>query len=173
MAACDVRRSVPVCRPCYEALPSNKQMLPTQYMANGNLIGRHPELLRHMPYAHRLIPPDSSRDIATPRLRGYKWSGLGEGIQATRKERHCARRPAGNDRKQIIAFPPKYIGEYVLAIFVGVNPDDTTRCLVATVTKQMLKLQMALLRNRNLVVQSCQCDAEEVAKWSPTEDQIR
>ena len=28
---------------------------------------------------------------------------------------------------------------------------------------------MALLRKHNLVVQSCQYDAEEVAKWSPTE----
>ena len=30
-------------------------------------------------------------------------------------------------------------------------------------------MQVALLRKHNLVVQSCQYDAEEVAKWSPTE----
>ena len=77
--------------------------------------------------------------------------------------------PQATTEKQVLAFPPKYIGESFQAIFVGVNPDDTTRGLFATVTKEMFEMQVAWLRKHNLVVQSCQYAAEEVAKWSPTE----
>ena len=77
--------------------------------------------------------------------------------------------PQATAEKQVLAFPPKDLGESFQAIFVGVNPDDTTRGLVATVTKELFELQVALLRKHNLVVQSCQYDAEEVANWSPTE----
>ena len=43
--------------------------------------------------------------------------------------------PQSTTEKQVLAFPPKDLGESFQAIFVGVNPADTTRGSVATVTK--------------------------------------
>ena len=56
-AACNGRRCVPVCRLCHAALSPKKPWLPAQALANGNWLGRHPEILRQMPYAHRLLLP--------------------------------------------------------------------------------------------------------------------
>ena len=58
--------------------------------------------------------------------------------------------PQASTDKQVFAFPPKDLGDSFQAIFVGVNPDDTTRGLVATVTKELYELQVALLRKHLL-----------------------
>ena len=168
-AACDGRRSVPVCRPCYAALSSKKPRLPTQSLANGNWLGRHPEILRQMPYAHRLLLPTArviSQRVVFAATNGQDWE---KAFKQKGMEGIVLVVPQAATQKQVLAFPPKDLGDTFQAIFVGVNPDDTTRGLVATVTKKLYELQVELLRKHNLVVQSCQYDAEEVAKWKPTE----
>ena len=77
--------------------------------------------------------------------------------------------PQASTEKQVFAFPPKDLGDSFQAIFVGVNPDDTTRGLLATVKKELFELQTTWLRKYNSVVQTCHYDAEEVATWRPTE----
>ena len=54
--ACSGRRCVPVRRSCYTAPSPRKHGFPRS-LANGNWLGRHPEILRQMPYAHRLLLP--------------------------------------------------------------------------------------------------------------------
>ena len=63
--------------------------------------------------------------------------------------------PQASTEKQVFAFPPKDLGDSFQAIFVGVNPDDTTRGLVATVTKELFEVQTAWLRRYDSVVQAC------------------
>ena len=77
--------------------------------------------------------------------------------------------PQASTEKQVFAFPPKDLGDSFQAIFVGVNPDDTTRGLVAIVKKDLFELQTTWLRKYNSVAQTCHHDADEVATWRPTE----
>ena len=69
----------------------------------------------------------------------------------------------------MFAFTPKDLGDSFQAIFVGVDPDDITRGLVARVTKGLFVLQTTSLRKYNIVVQSCHYDAEQGAKRQATE----
>ena len=168
--ACTGQRAVPVCRLCYTALAATKPRMPLHALANGLWLGRHPEILRQMPYAHRLLLPTtrvmSQRAVfgATSGAdweKAFKQKGM-EGIvlfvsQASRE-------------KQVSAFPPKDLGDTFQAIFVGVNPDDTTRGLVATVTKQLFEGQARLLRKHNVVVQASHYD-EDLVPETPRESQ--
>ena len=77
--------------------------------------------------------------------------------------------PQASTEKQVFEFPPNDLCDSFQAIFIGVNPDDTTRGLVATVKKDLFELQTTWMRKYNSVVQTCQYDAEEVATWRETE----
>ena len=53
-----------------------KPWLPTQALANGNWLGRHPEILRQMPYAHRLLLPTArviSQRVVFAAAGGQDW----------------------------------------------------------------------------------------------------
>ncbi len=60
---CKGEGTVRVCRPCYEAVRPQKPRLSAQMLANGFWLGRHPEIMRQMPYAHGLMLP-SARVVA-------------------------------------------------------------------------------------------------------------
>ena len=59
------------------------------------------------------------------------------------------------------------LGESYQALFVGVDPDDRTKGLLAIVTKELFEAQVQLLQAHNLVVkQYSTYDGEEFAKYS-------
>ena len=88
-----------------------------------------------MPYAHRLLLPTArviSQRVVFAATNGQDWEkdfkqkGMGGIVLVV---------PQATTEEQVLAIPPKDLGESFQAIFVGVNPDDTTRGLVATVTE--------------------------------------
>ena len=108
-----------------------------------------------MPCAHRLLLPTArviSQRVVFAATNGQDWE---KAFKQKGMDGIVLVVPQATTEKQVLAFPPKDLGESFQAIFVGVNPDDTTRGLVATVTKELFELQVALLRKHNLVVQSC------------------
>ena len=51
-------------------------LVPVQALANGNWLGRHPEILRQMPYAHRLLLPSArviSQRVVFAAGNGQDW----------------------------------------------------------------------------------------------------
>ena len=126
--------------------------MPTHALANGLWLGRHPEILRQMPFAHRLILP--SARVVSQRVvfaatngedyeRAFGQKGM-EGIVIVV--------PQASAKKVVLEFPPRDLGESFRAVFVGTNPNDTTKGLLATVTKELFREQAELLRNFNKVV---------------------
>ena len=112
--------------------------MPTQALANGNWLGRHPEILRQMQYAHRLLLPTArviSQRVVFAATNSQDWE---KAFKQKGMDGIVLIVPQASADKQIFAFPPKDLGDSFQAIFVGVNPDDTTRGLVATVTKLSL-----------------------------------
>ena len=45
------------CHDCYNCLRKATPEMPVNAMANGRWLGRHPEIMRSMPYGHRLLLP--------------------------------------------------------------------------------------------------------------------
>ena len=92
-----------------------------------------------MPCAHRLLRPTaraiSQRVVFAAAGRqdwetAFKQKGM-EGI--------VIMVPQGSTEKQVFAFPPKDLGDSFQAIFVGANPDDTTRGLLANSHERALR----------------------------------
>ena len=73
--------------------------------------------------------------------------------------------PQATAETPVFSYPPADLGESFQAIFVGVNPDDTTKGLVATVTKKLYALQASWLQTHNHIVQAMKFNEAEVAKW--------
>ena len=46
-----------VCHDCYNCLRQANHDMPVNALANGRWLGRHPEIMRSMPYGHRLLLP--------------------------------------------------------------------------------------------------------------------
>ncbi len=122
-----------------------------------------------MPYAHRLLLPTArviSQRVVFAAGGGQDWE---KAFKQKGMEGIVLVVPQASTEKQVFAFPPKDLGDSFQAIFVGVNPDDTTRGLLATVKKELFELQTTWLRKYNTVVQTCHYDVEEVATWRATE----
>ena len=112
---------------------SSDLWLPTQALANGNWLGRHEEILRQMPYAHRLLLPTVrviSQRVIFGANNGQDWE---KAFKQKGMDGIVLIVPQATTEKLVFSFPPKDLGDSFQAIFVGVNPDDTTRGLIATV----------------------------------------
>ena len=46
-----------LCHDCYNCLRKAAPEMPANALANGRWLGRHPEIMRSMPYGHRLLLP--------------------------------------------------------------------------------------------------------------------
>ena len=46
-----------LCYDCYNCLRKATPQMPVNALANGRWLGRHPEIMRSMPYGHRLLLP--------------------------------------------------------------------------------------------------------------------
>ena len=74
--ACNGDHTVPVCTGCHEALSAKQPRMPAHALANGNWLGRHEEIFRQMPYAHRLLLPTArviSQRVVFSATPGQDW----------------------------------------------------------------------------------------------------
>ena len=170
-AACAGDGHVRVCRPCYNALRAKTPRMSVNMLANGYWLGRHPEILRQMPFAHRLLLP-TARVIAQRAVfgaqEGHDWEKAFKQKGMAGVVLVVSQAPV---QRQIFKYPPKDLGESFQALFVGVDPDDHTKGLLATVTKELFEAQVQLLQEHNLVVKEYSTfDGEEVAKWSARQE---
>ena len=91
-----------------------------------------------MPYAHRLLLTTAcviSQRVVFAATNGQDWE---KAFKQRGMDGIVLVVPQATAEKQVLAFPPKDLGELAQAIFVGVNPDDTTRGLVAAVMNTCL-----------------------------------
>ena len=131
---CNGELTVPVCTGCHEALSAKKPQMPVHALANGNWLGRHEEICRQMPYAHRLLLPTArviSQRVVFGDSGGQDWE---KAFKQKGMEGIVLVVPQATAATPVFSYPPKDLGESFQAIFVGVDPDDTTKGLVATVT---------------------------------------
>ena len=54
---CAGEEQAPLCKECRRCLVKNPPEMPVRALANGKWLGRHPELMRRMPYGHRMLLP--------------------------------------------------------------------------------------------------------------------
>ena len=103
---CTGEEQAPLCKECRRCLVKNPPEMPVRALANGKWLGRHPELMRRMPYGHRMLLP-LRRVILTkvfftansknPWERSHSAFGL-DGV-TTNKRPPC--RPSRNSRLEI------------------------------------------------------------------------
>ena len=76
-AMCEGEAPAPLCKECRRCLVKNPPEMPVRALANGKWLGRHPELMRRMPYGHRLLLP-LRRVILTIFFYGQFQKSMGE-----------------------------------------------------------------------------------------------
>ena len=121
---CEGRQPAPLCKECRRCLVKNPPEMPARALANGKWLGRHPELMRRMPYGHRLLLP-LRRVILTkvfftanaknPWERSHAACGL-DGVTTIVEQAPAL--PAVKE------FPPRDLAESFEAVFVGIDPED-------------------------------------------------
>ena len=162
---CNGEHTVPVCASCHEALSAKQPRMPAHALANGNCLGRHEEILRQMPYAHRLLLPTArviSQRVVFGATQGQDWE---KAFKQKGMDGIALVVPQATAETPVFSYPPADLGESFQAIFVGVDPDETTKGLVATVTKKLYSLQASWLQTHNPIVQALKFNEAEVAKW--------
>ena len=101
--------------------------LPVNALANGRWLGRHPEIMRSMPYGHRLLLP--VRRVVRTRViftvnpkseweRSHAQKGL-HGVTAVVEQAEAS--------PSILEYHPENLGESVQAVFSGIDHDDTRK----------------------------------------------
>lgn len=116
-----------ICHDCYNGLRKARLDMPVNALANGRWLGRHPVIMRSMPYGHRLLLP--VRRVVLTRVMftanpNSEWEsthsqkGL-HGVTAVVEQAEAS--PC------ILEYPPGNLGESFQAVFSGIDSDDTRK----------------------------------------------
>ena len=107
-----------LCHDCFNCLRKATPEMPVNALANGRWLGRHPEIMRSMPYGHRLLLPVRrvvlTRVIFTPNPkseweRSHSQKGL-NGVTAVVEQADAS--------SNILEYPPRNLGESFQAVFL-------------------------------------------------------
>ena len=135
-----------LCHDCYNCLRKTTPEMPVNALANGRWLGRHPEIMRSMPYGHRLLLP--VRRVVLTRViftvspkseweRSHSQKGL-RGVTAVVEQAEAS--------SNILEYPPENLGESFQAVFSGIDPDDLERHSVFRSTKSCFCANMSFCR---------------------------
>ena len=162
---CEGRQPAPLCKECRRCLVKNPPEMPARALANGKWLGRHPELMRRMPYGHRLLLP-LRRVILTkvfftanaknPWERSHAACGL-DGVTTIVEQAPAL--PAVKE------FPPRDLAESFEAVFVGIDPEDLRKRQTFPISKTLMLKQFEFLQKYSKPHQDAVCRKSDVAEW--------
>ena len=164
-AMCEGAAPAPMCKECRRCLVKNPPEMPARALANGKWLGRHPELMRSMPYGHRLLLP-VRRVILTkvfftansknPWERSHSACGL-DGVTTIVEQAPVL--PA------IREFPPSDLGESFEAVFVGIDAEDLRKRQTFPISKSLLLKQLDFVQAHSKAHQTAACRKSDVTEW--------
>ena len=162
---CEGRQPAPLCKECRRCLVKNPPEMPARALANGKWLGRHPELMRRMPYGHRLLLP-LRRVILTkvfftanaknPWERSHAACGL-DGVTTIVEQAPAL--PAVKE------FPPRDLAESFEAVFVGIDAEDLRKRQTFPISKTLMLKQFEFLQKYSKPHQDAVCRKSDVAEW--------
>ena len=162
---CTGEEQAPLCKECRRCLVKNPPEMPVRALANGKWLGRHPELMRRMPYGHRMLLP-LRRVILTkvfftansknPWERSHSAFGL-DGVTTIVEQAPTL--PA------IKEFPPRDLAESFEAVFVGIDPQDMRKKQTFPISKTLLLKQFDFVQRNSKAHQAAICRKADVEEW--------
>ena len=140
--------------------------MPVNALANGRWLGRHPEIMRSMPYGHRLLLP--VRRVVLTRViftvnpkseweRSHSQKGL-HGVTAVVEQAEAS--------SSILEYPPENLGESVQAVFSGIDPDDTRKAQCFPINKALFLCQHEFLQRHSVPNGAARFNAKDVEAWA-------
>ena len=143
---CCGKEQAHLCHDCYNCMRKAAPEMPVNALANGRWLGRHPEIMRSMPYGHRLLLP--VRRVVLTRViftanpkseweRSHSQKGL-HGVTAVVEQAEAS--------SSILEYPPENLGESFQAVFSGIDPDDTRKAQCFRSTKRCFSAIMSFCR---------------------------
>ena len=162
---CTGEEQAPLCKECRRCLVKNPPDMPVRALANGKWLGRHPELMRRMPYGHRMLLP-LRRVILTkvfftansknPWERSHSAFGL-DGVTTIVEQAPTL--PA------IKEFPPRDLAESFEAVFVGIDPQDMRKKQTFPISTTLLLKQFDFVQRNSKAHQAAICRKADVEEW--------
>ncbi len=127
---------------CEKATPD----MPVNALTNGRWLGRHPEIMRSMPYGHRLLLPIRrvalARAISTANPKsGWEISHAQKGLHGVTAVVEQAEASSSS-----LEYPPENLGETFQAVFSGIDADDTRKAQRFRSTKRCFCANMSFCR---------------------------
>ena len=140
--------------------------MPVNALANGRWLGRHPEIMRSMPYGHRLLLP--VRRVVLTRViftanpksqweRSHSQKGL-DGVTAVVEQADAS--------SSVLEYPPQNLGESFQAVFAGIDPDDTRKAQCFPINKALFLSQHEFLQRHSVPNAAARFNAKDVAAWT-------
>ena len=153
----------PFCQECHKCLFKAPPEMPTRALANGKWLGRHPEIMRSMPYGHRLLLPlrrvISQKVFFTANPRNeWERSHSAQGLHGLTTIVEQA-----ETEHKIREYPPADLGDSFEAVFVGVDPEDTRKNQTFPICKDLILKQFDFLAAHSSAHQNAKFNAERVA----------
>ncbi len=154
-----------LCHDCYKCLTKQTPEMPTSAFANGRWLGRDPEIMRSMPYGHRLLLPVRrviltrvifTNDVKNPWERSHSQKGL-DGVTVVVQQASAVER--------VLEYPPKDLGETFQAVFAGLDPTDTRKAQQFPIHKELFLRQHEFLQKYSVPNKIAVYNSEEVDKW--------
>ena len=154
-----------LCHDCYNCLRKATPEMPVNALANGRWLGRHPEIMRKMPYGHRLLLPVRrvicSKVIFTdnPKReweRSHSQKGL-HGVTVVVEQAEAS--------SSILEYPPENLGESFQAVFCGIDPGDTRKAQCFPINKELFLCQHDFLRKYSVANRTAKYNAKDVEAW--------
>jgi hypothetical protein len=153
-----------MCKACRSCLTKAPPEMPTAALANGKWLGRHPEIMRTMPYGHRLLLP-VRRVIMTkviftsnpknPWERSHSAQGI-DGLTTIVEQAPTADR--------IREYPPSSLADSFEAVFVGIDPEDVRKHQTFPIQKPLLMRQIEFLQKHSQANKAAAYNADMVTK---------
>ena len=140
--------------------------MPVNALANGRWLGRHPEIMRSMPYGHRLLLP--VRRVVLTRViftanpkseweRSHSQKGL-HGVTAVVEQADAS--------SSILEYPPENLGESFQAVFSGIDPDGTRKAQCFPINKALFLCQHEFLQRHSVPNGAARFNAKDVEAWA-------
>ena len=166
---CVGEEPAPLCKECRKCLVKNPPEMPSRALANGKWLGRHPELMRRMPYGHRMLLP-LRRVILTkvfftsnsknPWERSHAACGL-DGVTTIVEQAPTL--------PTIKEYPPSDLSESFEAVFVGIDPQDLRKKQTFPISKTLLLKQFEFVQRNSKPHQEAVCRKADVEDWADGE----
>lgn len=155
-----------LCHDCYNCLHKAIPEMPVNALANGRWLGRHPEIMRSMPYGHRLLLP--VRRVVLTRViftanpksqweRSHSQKGL-DGVTAVVEQADAS--------SSVLEYPRQNLGESFQAVFTGIDPDDTRKAQCFPNNKALFLSQHEFLQRHSVPNAAARFNAKDVAAWT-------